>query len=208
VKFSELNKEQKQLLVLAVGGVITLFMIVFNLMIVPAREAAEQGRRHTERYEMDVNRGEALLRRDRRTREEAREAANAMLEIYREHLPPEAGRYIWALERISQIGEDLNLQLVVREHPGSRYIPVRDMNRFDPNSVSMWIPYAVDVEMRTSFANLQNFLRELHTRYPFCSVGSLRITASSENPLHHEVRLLLEWPVFRFQEDLNELEAL
>ncbi len=202
VSFSELNKEQKQLLILAVGGTFTLLMVLSNLLIAPAKAAAEAGRKNVAEFELKVSRGERMLRRHVLIQKETEKLSSTVMRIYREHLPPEVSRYIWALEQISQLGEDLGLQLTVQEHPGARYIPIRDKGKLDVNSIPMWIPYSVDVNLNTSFENLKKFLTLLHECYPYCSVGKLEIPAAPMNPENHNIALLLEWPILRLEEDL------
>lgn len=207
MKFSELNKEQKQLLILAVGGTFTLLMVLSNLLIAPAKAAAEAGRKNVAEFELKVSRGERMLRRNVQVQRETEELSTRVMKIYRDHLPPEVSRYIWALEQISQLGEDLGLQLTVQEHPGARYIPIRDKGNLDVNSIPMWIPYPVDVSLNTSFENLKKFLSLLHERYPYCSVGKFEIAASPSHPENHAISLLLEWPVLRLEDDLNWVRA-
>jgi hypothetical protein len=207
MKFSELNKEQKQLLILVVGGIFTLLMIGSNLVITPAKAAAEEGRQNIATFENQVNRGESVLRRDALVRKETLELSSTALDLYQTHLPPIASRYIWALEKVSQLGADLDLQLTVQEHSGTRYIPVRDLSSLDVNSIPMWIPYPVDVRLNTSFENLQKFLSLLYERYPYCSVGKIEIAATPIHPENHNISLLLEWPVFRFEQELDWITA-
>lgn len=203
MKFSELNKEQKQLAILVVGGTFTLLMVLSNLLIKPAKEAAKAGRKNQSEFELKVSRGESMLKRDVQIQKETNELSTKLMAIYREHLPPEASRYIWALEQISQLGEELGLQLNVQEHSRNRYVPVRDKEKLDVSSIPMWIPYSVDVTLTTSFENLKKFFTLLHDRYPYCSVGKLEISATSVNPENPDISLLLEWPVLRREEDLN-----
>lgn len=203
MKFSELNKEQKQMLILAVGGTFTLLMVLSNLLIAPAKAAAAAGNEHVAEFELKVNLGESMLKRDIQMQKETQKLALTAMTIYQEQLPPESSRYIWALEQISQIGEELNIQLTVQEHPGSRFIAVRDKEKLDVNSIPMWIPYSVDVNLNTSFENLKKFLSILHKRQPYCSVGKLEIAADPVHPENHSITVLVEWPVFRLQEDLT-----
>ena len=71
MKFSDLNKEQKQLLILAVGGSFTLLMIASNLVMKPAKAAAANAEKVIAELESEVNKGELLLQRDDFARQSA-----------------------------------------------------------------------------------------------------------------------------------------
>lgn len=207
MKFSEMNKEQKQLLILAVGGSFTLLMLLSNLVMKPAKEAAAKAEKIIEEQESDVNKGEMLLQRDPRVRAETRRDAQRILEIYDQYLPPETSRYGWALDKLIGIGEELGFKPTVKESRGARFVPLRPRQEFNENSASMWIPYAVDVEFQTSFENLKNFMILLREKNPYCSVAKLEIISQESDPEHHLINLIVEWPVFRFDEDLAWIKA-
>jgi len=202
MKFSEMNKEQKQLLILAVGGGITILMIVSNLLVKPTKEAALAAEEIIEELGSDVARGELLLERDSRIRSKTQEDAKAILNIVEEDLPPENGRYGWALENLSGVSEEVGVLFVVKEYRGTRYIPIKPGLDFNQDSVSMWIPYTVEVQFKTSFENLKKILSILQEKFPYCSLANMQINASNQDPENHDISLILEWPVFRLDSDL------
>lgn len=202
MNFAEMNKEQKQLLILAVGGAVTFLMVVSNLMVKPAKAAAEKAEKIIEELGTDVNRGELLLERDPKVRRDVLADAKALLAIVDKELPPVNGRYGWALENLTGVSEEVGVLFTVKEHAGARYVPMKPRQEFNPDSVPMWIPYPVDVEFRTNFENLKKILRLLKEKFPYCSVAKMQIEASNQDFQKHKVSLILEWPVFRFEEDL------
>jgi len=208
MKLSELTKEQKQMLVLAVGGVITMIAVLSNVVIGPARENAAEAQTVIQELEDQVRKGESQLKRDRLVRRNVKAASKEILDIHREHLPPRTSPYIWAVEQLSLLAEDLNLVISVQEHPTLRYVPVPDgLENLNFDSIPYWIPYTVEVEMGTSFANLKNFLALLEEDLLYASVSEIRIQASDSNPEEHDIRLLVEWPTFRFGEDLAWIQG-
>jgi hypothetical protein len=202
MKFSDLNKEQKQLLILAVGGSFTLLMIASNLVMKPAKAAAANAEKVIAELESEVNKGELLLQRDPRVRAETGKDARRILEIYDAYFPPETSRYGWAIDQLIGIGEELGFTPSVKESRGVRFVPLRPRQEFNVNSVSMWVPYSVDVEFQTSFENLKKFITLLREKNPYCSLAKLEINAQEGDPEHHLISLIVEWPVFRFEEDL------
>jgi len=207
VNFSEMTKEQKQLLILAVGGTITMFFILSNLVIGPMREDAAAAREVIEELENTVYKGERVLQRSVLNRRSVKDFSAEVLSIHRDELPPRFSPYIWAVEVLSLLAEKQDLVIAVQEHPELRYMPARDgLADVNKHSVPYWIPYTVDVTMDTSFANLKNFLQLLHEELPFAAVAGLRIQASISDPERHEISLMVEWPTLRFEDDLTWLQ--
>lgn len=206
MNFAEMNKEQKQLLILAVGGAFTLIMITSNLLVKPTQKRAEAAEKIIEELATDVSRGELLLERDARVRAKTREDAQALLKIVEEQLPPESGRYGWALENLTEVAESVGVLFSVREHRGARFVPLKSGQEFNPDSIPMWIPYPVEVEFRTSFENLKKILNLIEQKFPYCSVANMQINASERDPENHNISLILEWPVFRLESDKTWIE--
>jgi hypothetical protein len=207
VKFSELNNDQKKLLILSIGGAITVLMIISNLVIKPAKKAAEKAEEIILEFGKEVSRGELLLKRDQRIRVQTREDAIAILKIYEEQLPPESSRYGWALDNLIGLSERAELEISVKEYKGTRYIPAQQGEKVDPDSIPMWIPYTLTVDTLTSFANLKNFLDLIKDEFPYCSVANIQISASDRDPENHSISFAIEWPVFRYSEDLAWIKA-
>jgi len=207
VKFSELNKDQKKLLILSIGGVVTVLMIVSNLVIKPAKKAAETAEEIIEEFGKEVSRGELLLKRDQRNRVQTREDAIAVLNIYEEQLPPESSRYGWALDNLIGLSERAELEISVKEYKGTRYEMVQKGEKVDPSSIPMWIPYTVTVDTLTTFANLKKFLNLIKDEFPYCSVANIQILASDRDPENHSISFSIEWPVFRYTKDLAWIRA-
>jgi len=202
MSFKDMDKEKKQLVILAVGGAITLFFIVSNLVIGPAREDATEAEEIINELERDVRNGERLLRRSVMTEREVKSISSEIFSIYQKELPPRTSTYIWTVEKLSLLAEEADLSITVREHPNKRYVDIPpSLTDVSPDSVPFWIPYSVDLEVNTTFAKLKNFLTLLEESLPFASVAGLKIQSNAGTPEEHGVTLLLEWPIFRFQDD-------
>jgi hypothetical protein len=204
VKFSELDKEKKQLLILAVGGVITIFFVISNLVIGPAKEQAAQAEETIEELDKKVRDGDRILRRSALAERQVKTLSSEILSIHQSELPPLTSPYIWAVEKLSLLAEELQLKITVREHPANRYLPIPpSLQDFNPDSVPMWIPYTVDVEVNTTFANLKKFLVLLEESLPYASVAELMIQTNQATPEEHDITFMVEWPTFRLEEDLS-----
>lgn len=204
MKFSELNKEQKQLLILAVGGVITMFFIISNLIIGPAKEQAAEAETIIDELDKKVRDGDRILRRAVMAERQVKTLSSEILSIHQSELPPLSSPYIWAVEKLSLLAEELQLNVTVREHPTNRYQTITpSMNEFDPESVPLWIPYTVDVEVNTTFAKLKKILVLLEESLPYASVAELVVQSNDATPEEHEITFMVEWPTFRREEDLT-----
>lgn len=209
MNFSSLTKEQKQLVILGVGGCFTLIMIVSNLVIGPAKEKAAEAEEIILELENKVASGERILRRNVRVQRDVNSFSSEILAIHESELPPRTSPYVWAVENLSLLADELGLNLSIQEHPTTRYIPVSDsLKNLNVNSIPYWVPYSVDVKINTSFAKLQSFLVLLEKALPYASIGEITIQASSNTPERHQITVLVEWPTFRFEEDLRSLTEL
>ncbi|MCC5850746.1 MAG: hypothetical protein JJU29_21875 [Verrucomicrobia bacterium] len=208
MKFSELNKEQKQLVVLAVGGVFTVFMILNNLVLGPMRASAAAAQNQTADLERKVNRGEAILRRERINQVSIQSVAAEIGAIREAYLPPEISRYTWALSQISGVGHLLGIQAQVREHDLPRYVPHTAPYRQIKLDTPMWVPYAVQVNFTAGYDKIIQFIDQLYKANPYISIGMLTIQRNPNQPENHLVQMVVEWPVLRFNEDINQLQAL
>ena len=209
MNFSELTKEQKQYAVLAVMSVITVFFVVQNLVVTPMKERAAAAEKTIAELESKVRTGEALLRRDRINQEEMREMSADILRISREHLPDRESQLSWAQRVLNQIIKD-QLKLdgeAEKVHPGQRVASLRGSYSEVKELTPMWGVFAVDVNLRVGYDDVQRFLRALHEAHPYASVGRMTMRANPAHPEKHLVELVIEWPVFRFREDLRHVET-
>lgn len=209
MSFSEMNKEQKQLVVLAVMGLVTAISVVSNMIIGPAREDAAEASVVIKEKKAEVATGEAVLIRDARNQRDIADFSVVLKEVHEEFLPPESSTYIWAVEKLSLIAEELDMVIKVRQHPSARYRVTSRVKSADlaEDTIPMWIPYATDVDMNASFAKLQSYLNLLREKVPYASVSRIRISAGGQNPEEHAISLIVEWPTFRFPEDLEWIQS-
>ncbi|MCC5844491.1 MAG: hypothetical protein JJU05_09590 [Verrucomicrobia bacterium] len=207
MKFSELNKQQKEYLILGVMGVITTIAVLQNLVIAPTRAKAAAARETIGKLESDVRTGESILARDRTNRNRLQTVSGEILERMEREAPPDFSRYTWALGRISRIARQNDIFPQIREFGGQRYMPHRQNYPQIRDKSGMWIPYAIEVDFRTSYTQTMQFLRALHEEDPLASVGQLTIRANPDDPQNHLVNLIIEWPVFRHPEDKEFLTA-
>jgi hypothetical protein len=207
VKFSDLNKQQKEYLILGVMGVVTLIAVLQNLVIAPTRAKAGAARETIGKLASEVRTGESILARDRTTRNRLQTVSGDMLERMEREAPPDFNRYTWALSRISRIARQHDIFPQIREFGGQRFVPHRQPHSQISTKSGMWIPYTVEVDFRTGYAQTIEFLQSLHEEEPLSSVGQLTLRANPDDPKNHLVTLLIEWPVFRHPEDKEFLTA-
>lgn len=207
MKFSELNKQQKEYLILGVMGIVTTFAILQNLVIAPNRAKAEAARATIDRLASEVRTGEAILARDRVNRNRLQTVSGEILALLEEDAPPDFSRYTWALGRISRIAREADIFPQIREFGGQRFVTHRQPYNQVREKSGMWIPYSVEVDFRAGYDQTLRFLQALHEQAPLASVGQLTIRANPDDPMNHLVSLIVEWPVFRHPEDKTFLAA-
>ncbi|WFB36916.1 hypothetical protein P3T73_03960 [Kiritimatiellota bacterium B12222] len=203
MNFAELEKEQKQMVILTVGAVIAVFMLARNLMIEPAKAKAAAAEKIITELEGKLKGGETLLRKDSRIQNELLENAKTIAQIYETELPPEGSRYGWALGNIIGVADEVGVQVKVNESRAQRYISPKNEGS---ENLPMWIPYNVNVDLFTSFENLKKFLAVLEEKYPYSSVAIMDISARKFDNENHSIHLLIEWPVFRYDKDLKQIQ--
>lgn len=211
MNFQEMNKEQKQQLILGILIVCTVVFLGQNAVLRPAKEKLALAKTETKDLSPKVTMGETILSRDLRNKREVTDLAGKIDRIQSAHLPPAEGRFIWALQQISNVGHSLDLNVKVAETNRDRYRKSNGKTFAETkNNVPMWIPYAVDVSFSATFHQTTEFLRRLQASNPYISVGQLGIYAAEpdENPELQTISIVVEWPVFRDNRDLVDLQKL
>lgn len=208
MKFSELSKQQKEHLILAVMGVVTFIAIVQNLVLAPNKVKAAAARTTIDELASEVRNGESLLARDITNRRRLETLAGQILTQVEAEGPPEFSRYTWALGRISQVANPMGIFPQIREFSGQRFMPNRLEYAKARDKSGMWVPYTVEVEFRAGYGAAVAFLEALHREDPLASVGQLSISANPDDPERHLVKLLVEWPMFRYTEDREFLLSM
>lgn len=208
MNFKNIPKQQRDMLVLGVMGAITFVMLILNFVLSPAQARAVSARKNITDLQQKVHKAETLLRVDRRNRESMRAHAEAIVTAIEQNPPPKDSRYLWSLQKISDIGHKLGLIITIREHGGTRFIPNRQPYADIRERVPLWVPYAVEVTLEASYTDLQNFLRLFQEENPYASLGRLEILPQLTNPERHKINLILEWPVPRDVEAITPLRKL
>jgi hypothetical protein len=202
-----MNQERKKVVILISGVCFTLLIGLNTFVFNPVKQAATSRKERIPDVEKKIFSGKHLLSQEQKLRRETEGYATDILDIHNKHLPPASDRYIWALNFLSGVTDDLNVQLLVQEHSENRFVATKGVENLDANSVPFWVTYSVDVTMRTDFSTLCYFLSQLYEVSPFCSLASLQIVARPTTPETHDITLVLEWPVLRFEQDLELLKA-
>ena len=208
MKFSELNKEQKQYLIL---GVMALAFAVFglnNFLVAPMRARSAAAEKTISELESEVRIGEALLRRDKSNQEELQRLAREILEIHETQLPPEISRYNWGFQLVSSVTAPMGLQPRVQQHGTPRFMPHTGNYTAVKNTSTFWIPYAITLDLDASYQEVIELIEGFYTANPHTSVASLTLQRIRETPEKHQVNMILEWPVLRHAEDLEYLTTL
>ncbi|GEM_PF-1099676 len=206
MNFSEMSKEQKQFAILGVMSVVTVVFVLSNLVIGPMQDKAEKLEKQLKDTEPKVRRGESILKADRKNIPELKTKIETIQEIVSSDLPPENGRYLWALQRVSAVGHSLGLTSSVRIHSRPRHVSHKGEYNAVRKRASMWVPYAVDVELNCSYEDLKAFISQLYNEDKFARISLISIQPNQETPEKHSITLLVEWPVFRDSSEAKWLE--
>jgi len=208
MSFNDLNKEQKQLVVLAVMAVVVVVALGKQLILGPAKEKAENAQRMIEEKGKERTLGTRMLNRDPSIKANLGVMGNDLIvERTEGKIPPRIGKELWAQKRLTNIGYNLGLSLTVSEHRTLRHIPLQEKGDLKPEDVSFWVPYAVEVTTRAGYADLKEFLRNVYDQDPYASLARLQIAASEKDPLLHDVLMIFEWPIPRSEEDIDMLRS-
>jgi hypothetical protein len=206
MNLQDLNKEQKQLILLGIMGVVVFFALGNQLLMAPAKNAALKASELIDEKGMDVKSGKSLLSKDRLIKRELATSAELILKaIDNENTPPTSGKEFWAQRRIGEIGYELDMDLAVSEHNQLRYFTVPET---DSNTVSFWVPYSVKISALLSYSQLIEFLERLQQKEPYVSLAILTVNPSLDHPQKHNVTIVAEWPVPRSEDDVVKIRAL
>lgn len=208
MSFSELNKEQKQMVVLAVMAVVVVIALGNQLILGPAKEKAKVAERMMQDKGKERTLGTRMLNRDQEIKNGLGKMGKELIAKREEGLiPPQIGKEFWAQKRLTDLGYKLGLSLTVTEHNALRHIPLREKGDIKKADVSFWVPYAVEVNTRSDYGSVIDFLNKVYEQDPYASLARLQVTASEKDPIRHDVLMIFEWPTPRLEEDILMLQS-
>ena len=206
MSFKDLNKEQKQLVVLAVMAVVVVVALGNQLVLGPAKENAANADKMISEKGKEKTLGIRMLNRDPNIQENlGNKAVDLLTEQAEGRIPPRIGKEFWAQKRLTDIGYNLGMSLTVSEHGALRHIPLQEKGDLEPGDVSFWVPYAVEINTQAGYNDLLSFIHQVHEQEPYASLARLQIAASEKDPLRHDILMIYEWPTPRFEEDVDML---
>lgn len=193
MKLSDLNKEQKQKLVLFVmvglGAIYALVRFAVLPLLDGRSERGAQLDRLKGQYEQAMTdfRGEAKLEEQVQTMRTALEAD------FKERIPPTDNALSWASAFIYSRARPLGLDVSSVAEVDSGSLPWSQPDQ----AKRIFKPYAVRVSFVAGFHELKRFMTSLQQGNTYVAITSLSIQTDPREPARQAVSLVLEWPAWK-----------
>lgn len=178
-------KQKKMMIGAAVLVVVQIGLMAYALgWMKPAAQRGGAVRSETDGLHRKIDEAQMVLRGEQSVREQLAETVQRMEELKRD-VPASADRYAWAYEYISRRAADAGVTLDNVEDLAFRG---GTRGREAPKH------YEVSVTARCGYSRLVDFLWRIERDNRLLSIRSITVSASAGDPLHHQVRFVVQWP--------------
>lgn len=179
MKFSELNKGQKQKLILGVllacGGVYALW----NFGVQPIITSQKRDQQRIESLKTERRKEQLLLASGGRTDKEYRQLRDSLHNIIVEYLPPHQNAIAWAAEIIGAAATESGIPesaLAIQGSDSGKPF-VSSPGKREKNAVPPLLEqYTVSVTVKTPYHRLGRFVAALEERIPYVVFGEFSIS--------------------------------
>ena len=191
LNWSSLTKEQKQVAVLSVMGLVIAGALIYAFAVIPLQAGAE--RRQVEGNALR----EKLIKADLAQKHEVRAKAEGVQKraqldaLTNSAVAPYGNAYAWATEQLNAVAKATGVEL---EGLGGNSQP---LGAAAPSGAGgrTFTAFTAQMTLQCSYADLLRFLGGLEEKNAQVTVTSLTI-GRREQALRHQVNLTLEWPTW------------
>lgn len=190
MNIQQLNKEQKQLIVLGVLVAIVVLYVGFRFGLGPLLSGGEGRGARLEEIKAKVEEADRLLRKKRENLEAYRATRQEIHAIAEKMIPPSDNPLAWATERISRIARRVGIDI---ESISEISTPLPAGGK---EKTFAFQPYAVRISASAGYDQLLAMLQEIQKSDPYVTIDGLTISGRSLTPEMHEIRVIIEWPIW------------
>lgn len=192
LNWSSLSKEQKQVAVLLVMGLLILGVLVYAFAIIPLQNSAERRQLESNALREKLIKADLALKHEVRAQTEGLQKKAQLDALTKSAVAPFGSAFAWATEQLYVVAKEAGVEL---EGLGGNSQP---LGSTAPAGVGgrAFTAFTTQMTLQCNYADLLRFLHSLEVANPLVTVTSLSIDRRDQTPGRHQVGLTLEWPTW------------
>ncbi|MEI7850865.1 MAG: hypothetical protein WCH86_03450 [Kiritimatiellales bacterium] len=212
MNWSVLTKKQKQMVITTIVVAIVQVVLLVHFLGLTKPEATRGGSAKEEliKFEQKLASARTIVKQEPEIRQELAQSIKE-LEALAGYAPTFSDRYAWAYEYVSRAStqarvevdslEEVNYLVADKKDAGKKDAGKKDTVKKDAvkkdaaETVVADPPYEIAVSTRCGYNNLVEFLWRLEKDNPLLRIKEVTISARTDQPLAHQVRIVIQWPV-------------
>ena len=199
--WSILTKKQKQMVIttIIVAIVQVVLLIHFLGLTKPAATRGGSAKKELVKFEEKLESARSIIKQEAEIRKELARSAEELsaLMVY---APTFSDRYAWVYEYVSRASTQARVEVDSLEEVSYTVPDKKNENKqvgdkknaVKPDEVAP--PYEIAVSTRCGYNNLVEFLFRMEKDNPLLRVKGVTISAQPDQPLAHQVRIVMQWP--------------
>jgi len=192
MKWAELTKEQKQMAVLIGVVGVTAVSALFQFVLKPAFENAEEARVAHGKLYADIAKADSELKQEPRVARETLELRQELDRAGREYIPPYGNAMAWATEELYTLARRVGVNIESLSG-GAAWGGAPAAGQKGGRT---FVSFSAQIALQCSYADLLRFLQALEQDNPLASVTGVSIEGREQNPEKQRVTLSVEWPTW------------
>jgi len=206
MNWSVLTKKQKKMVIATIVVAIVQVVLLVHFLGLTKPEAARGGSAKNEliKFEQKLESARAIVKQEADIRLELAQSIKE-LEALAVYAPKSSDRYAWAYEYVSRCStqarvevdslEEVSYLVVDKKDAGKKVADKKDAGKKDAVKTDVAAPpYEIVVSTRCGYNNLVEFLWRMEKDNPLLRIKGVTISARPDQPLAHQVRIVMQWP--------------
>ncbi len=187
MNWSALTKKQQQMVIATAVLAVVQIVLMAHFLGWTKPPAARGGavKKELVALEQKLSDARAIIKREETIRSELAQSIEK-LEALTSYAPTLSDRYAWAYEYVSRCATQARVELDNLEEA----VTLADESKKDAAAP----PYEISVSTRCGYNNLVELLWRLEKDNPLLRIKAVTVSALSDKPQAHQVRIVMQWP--------------
>ncbi|HNR94254.1 MAG TPA: hypothetical protein PKM67_07510 [Kiritimatiellia bacterium] len=202
MKFEELNKEQKQKVVLVIMGAAALLYVLYQFVVMPGISRMGKAKDELEILQAEMEKIGHALSSGTRLRTDLEKSVEDLKISSTRYIVPADNPLAWAIERVYECADPLQVEI-------ESVSPLMSTVPWERSAAAarLFNPYTVKVVTRCGYFTLTELIRLLETSNPYVCVSDLRIKGTTDL-MKHDVEFMLSWPKWADEKSGEKIRGL
>lgn len=190
MKWSSLQKEQKQKIVLGIMMAVLASAAIFQFGLNPMFERRAKNSDEREQLQQKILTAGGMIAKARTLKEQLGKSDDFLKDVYARHIPPPENASTWILNFIQERGRRAGVTIAEVIPPDRSSAPVA------PGAPKKNFEHCMArVQVLASYEDIVEFVRILETDDPYLSIVEMNIDRDASTPERHKATIQIDWPL-------------